>query len=222
MKTQIQDYYDKLAPDYDKDRFSNTYGRYIHQQEQRLVERYLDKKEAAAHLDLACGTGRFLEYARVRADISPEMLAVAQQKYPEASLHLATADALPFPDAHFQKVLSFHLFMHLQAEDWKPILKEIHRVLKPGGRFLFDIPLARRRKLLSYKVRSWHGANSLFKKALLEQLGSDWELVDYQGGLPIHRIPKALRGTFLGLDNWLITGLWKEYASHLLFILQKR
>ena len=43
MKTEIIKYYDALADTYDIDRFSNSYGDYIHQQELRVLHKYLSK-----------------------------------------------------------------------------------------------------------------------------------------------------------------------------------
>jgi SAM-dependent methyltransferase len=46
------------------------------------------------------------------------------------------ADPLPLPDAHVDAVLAA-LVMHY-LEDWGPTLREFHRVLRPGGRFVMS------------------------------------------------------------------------------------
>ncbi|MGB0524025.1 MAG: class I SAM-dependent methyltransferase, partial [Flammeovirgaceae bacterium] len=72
LDEEIFNYYEKLAPDYDHNRFGNTYGAFINTQEERLLSPLLHSKKCV--LDLACGTGRFLKYAHEGLDVSPAML----------------------------------------------------------------------------------------------------------------------------------------------------
>ena len=89
-------------------------------------------------LDIAAGTGTSsIPYVRAgaevtAADISPGMIAVGQQRYPE--LHFTYADAcdLPFPENTFDAVTMVYGFRNVEAP--QQALREIHRVLKPGGR----------------------------------------------------------------------------------------
>jgi len=87
-------------------------------------------------LDVGCGTGR-LEVAlagRAKAwgvDAEPAMLEVARTSAPDATFKEARAEALPFKDGWFERVvmwLSSHLVGHEQA------FPEARRVLGPGGR----------------------------------------------------------------------------------------
>ena len=96
-----------------------------------------------AVLDLGCGTGTYLEiqsslpkHKNVRwygADPSEEMLRIAKGKIPNVKFHNAVAEELPFPDAHFDYVTSRFSFHHFT--DRYAAIKEIHRVIKPGGFF---------------------------------------------------------------------------------------
>jgi ubiquinone/menaquinone biosynthesis C-methylase UbiE len=100
-------------------------------------------------LEVGCGTGELTRRARVRAgssalvsgiDPSAEIIRVARQKSDRANLgidyRVAAIEALPFPDAIFDVVLS-SMMMHHLPEDLKPRgLAEVRRVLKPGGRLL--------------------------------------------------------------------------------------
>lgn len=220
----IKAYYDELAPQYQESRFANTYGQYIQAQEMAVLEKYLSQNPSEPCLDLACGSGRYLNFASHGMDISPEMLKVARAKHPKIDFQLGDARALNYADGSFGNCLSFHLFMHLERESLKQILSEVHRILVPGGRFLFDIPSAERRKLTNYQSESWHGAYSISPRELQSLLGPGWELENYFGiaSFPIHRIPKKLRSGFRRIDNFLGRSPVKNYASHLLFILRKK
>ena len=143
---QIVDYYEKLAEKYDSDRFENTYGKFIDSQERRILDRLLaDKKEIV--LDLACGSGRFMNYASIGIDASQEMLKIANEKYPEKSFYQSDAELIPLLDSSIDSIITFHFFMHLDKEKVQKILAECQRVLKPNGRIIFDIPSAKMRRL---------------------------------------------------------------------------
>ena len=50
-----------------------------------------------------------------------------------------SAEALPFDDDAFDLVLSSAVFLHMGKRHVRAALAEIARVLRPGGRFLFDV-----------------------------------------------------------------------------------
>jgi ubiquinone/menaquinone biosynthesis C-methylase UbiE len=88
-------------------------------------------------LDLGCGTGHHLLWARGRGytasgtDGSEAMLAEARRLNPSADLRQAPADAVPFPDAAFDAVLCIEVLRYLP--DIEPCVREMARVLRPGG-----------------------------------------------------------------------------------------
>lgn len=59
----------------------------------------------------------------------------ARRERPQADVVLAGADALPFPDDHFDTVVS--TLVLCTVPDQRAAIAEVHRVLKPGGRLLF-------------------------------------------------------------------------------------
>jgi SAM-dependent methyltransferase len=94
-------------------------------------------------LDLGCGEGRLsrdlktLGHDVVGVDVSPTMLDAAQSADPQIETYLADAAALPFPDATFDCVVAF---MTLQdVDDLRGAVREVRRVLEPGGRFCLAI-----------------------------------------------------------------------------------
>ncbi|MDH4611469.1 methyltransferase domain-containing protein [Pseudomonas sp. BN102] len=91
-------------------------------------------------LDVACGTGVLACAAAERAgpeaevvglDANAEMLAVARRKSASIEWLEGRAEALPFPDASFDAVVSQFGFMFF--DDRPAALREMCRVLRPGG-----------------------------------------------------------------------------------------
>jgi SAM-dependent methyltransferase len=96
-------------------------------------------------LDAGCGPGVYAEWlvahgARVVAvDASPRMLELARRRVGDAvEFHLASLEEpLAFlDDASFDLVLSPLVLDYV--EDWSAAFAEFHRVLRPGGRFVFS------------------------------------------------------------------------------------
>lgn len=92
-------------------------------------------------LDVACGTGILAREAAVRVgptgfvagvDIGPGMLAVAKELAPGIEWRECAAESLPYPDQSFDKVVSQFGLMFFS--DRTKALREMSRVLKPGGR----------------------------------------------------------------------------------------
>jgi ubiquinone/menaquinone biosynthesis C-methylase UbiE len=118
--------------------------------ERKLRARWLDLSRIAAGesvLDVGCGTGTLALLAKERGaarvagvDASPEMIARAQKKArkhkADVAFEVAPAQSLPFPDRHFDLVLSTIMLHHLGRPARAQCLGEIRRVLKPGGRVL--------------------------------------------------------------------------------------
>jgi ubiquinone/menaquinone biosynthesis C-methylase UbiE len=73
-------------------------------------------------------------------DASPEMIARARHKARRASadveFQVASADALPFPDAVFDVALSTVMLHHVPRDVRVAAVLEMRRVLKPAGRVL--------------------------------------------------------------------------------------
>lgn len=214
-------YYDEIAETYDQSRFDNTYGQYIDKQERKVLDQLLNNSTEKI-VDLACGSGRLLNYATISVDASEKMVALAKQKHPEKQVIHAPAHATGIADNSIDTIISFHFFMHLKDEQIDQILQECHRILKPNGRLIFDIPSKKRRSLLKYQSNEWHGANSKSMKEL-KQL-SDFKMTRSFGILffPIHRFPKSLRRFLIKLDALMARSFLKEYSSYLILEMKKQ
>lgn len=218
---KIVEYYNDLASTYDQNRFENTYGRFIDNQERGILNQLLTNKNELI-LDLACGTGRLLNYASIGVDASAEMIAIAKRKFPEKTFLQTEADQIPVEDNSIDSIISFHFFMHLDQNKISQILEESNRILKEGGRIIFDIPSRKRRNLLGYKKTNWHGASSLSMNDF--KVNSDFKIKRTFGVLffPIHRFPDFCRKFLVPLDSFLANSFLKEYSSYLIIELEKR
>ncbi|HEY9672105.1 MAG TPA: class I SAM-dependent methyltransferase [Waterburya sp.] len=117
--------------------------------ENRFILKHMGNIQGKLLLDLGCGAGENSVYfaqkgARcVAADYSPGMVEVALKLAATNGVKIkgctANAMALDFPDNTFDLVYASNLLHHIP--DPKLALKEMHRVLKPGGKACFWDPL---------------------------------------------------------------------------------
>jgi ubiquinone/menaquinone biosynthesis C-methylase UbiE len=123
-------------------------------------------------LDVGCGTGTLAIAAKRRVgstgivhgiDASPEMIERARRKAAKAGVDVAfetaIVEALPYPDAHFDVVLSTLMLHHLPRSVRQQCAREMRRVLKPGGRVLavdFGTSARERKGLLARLHRHGH------------------------------------------------------------------
>lgn len=97
-------------------------------------------------LDAGCGTGQnVLALSRlgtaVGIDLAPEAVAFCRERGARAAR--ASLLALPFPDRTFDAVTSFDVVYHAWVTDDRAAVREMVRVLKPGGILLVRVPALR-------------------------------------------------------------------------------
>lgn len=221
-ENRVVDYYERIAADYDHDRFDNSYGQFIDAQERRVLDGL--KIETEDCLDLPCGTGRLTTYAAWGGDASEGMLKVARVRYPEKKFLLMDAMQTGLEDASVQTVLSFHFLMHLDEESIMKVMREMHRILKPGGRWICDIPSQRRRQLTARQSELWHGNTSMSVQQMCEKTKGMFEVQSVHGVMlmPVHRFPKSLRSPLCRVDYALANAAaLREWSSYLIFELKK-
>jgi len=94
-------------------------------------------------LDLGCGTGFILGLAKDLfselhgVDVTQAMLDKVDCSSGNIFLHKAPAEKLPFPDQAFDLVTSYSFIHHVF--DTQAVLREAHRVLRPGGMLYIDL-----------------------------------------------------------------------------------
>ncbi|HII60011.1 TPA: methyltransferase domain-containing protein [Methanocaldococcus jannaschii] len=128
----IKEYYDKLAKSYDK-LYKNKYMRIV---EREIIQKEI--KDGDFVLDIGCGTGEQLKILNnaVGLDISLEMAKIAKNKTNKPVV-VANAEFLPFKNKSFDKAISF--FGALNHCNLKRALREVNRVLKDDGIFIFTV-----------------------------------------------------------------------------------
>jgi SAM-dependent methyltransferase len=103
-------------------------------------------EELGALLDWGCGCGRVLRHwAGVDGvhihgcDIDSRMVAWCSENLPFAEMAVnALAPPLPYGDSSFDLVYAFSVMTHLSEELQNEWLRDLHRVLRPGGYLLFS------------------------------------------------------------------------------------
>ncbi len=129
------------------DRWSKTYDHTpnpVVSMDDRCTLIALAPKAGERILDAGCGTGRhFVTLRRAGSkvfgvDFSIGMLRVARRQFPQVPVLLADLQqALPFANNYFDAVLCALVGEHL--EPLPRVLREMQRVLRPGGRIVFSV-----------------------------------------------------------------------------------
>ncbi len=116
--------------------------------EASVLLRAAELRPGARVLEVGCGRGVGLEILdarfpggfKVGFDLDPAMVKLARERVDGAGLtagvSVADAERLPFEDGAFDAVVEFAILHHVPG--WRGALREIARVLRPGGSFWFE------------------------------------------------------------------------------------
>ena len=148
-----REHFDRLAKRYERQYdYTNPFTKYKFK---KKIDKFVDfvrlsfgEKAEIKILEIGCGTGAYtVRYAErlpkadiMAIDISSEMIKVARKKgrarnnliYQEGSAYKTG-----FKDSSFDVVCGFYILHHLNLQ---AVIKEIDRVLKPGGLIYFYEP----------------------------------------------------------------------------------
>lgn len=209
-------FYEAVAGVYDKVDSRRADGQ-AHPWLNRLLAELRSRVSAPSpsFLDLGAGTA-FLSRAALAhfpevtaVDLSPAVLA----QIPEANIRkvCAPCEELPFPQDHFDVVGAFATLHHLY--DPRELVREAHRVLKPGGLLYTDHDIERsfvrrfRWPLRAYRAFFDHGPRYL--AACPNLTAEDYELSEFHGENVVDSA--ALRATLAecGFTDVQLTFHWE-------------
>ena len=131
-KQNVISFFDRLAPQWDATTIRND----------AIIDDILDHAAVGPHvdvLDVACGTGvLFPDYLRrgvgslTAVDISPEMVKIAQSKYPSPQVRVFCGDVEEMTfGKQFDCIVVYNAFPHFPSPE--NLIRTLSGMLKPGG-----------------------------------------------------------------------------------------
>lgn len=95
--------------------------------------------------DFGCGPGQATRFMYDQGisdltgiDLSPAMVEAASKLHPNIQFETGDLLNISYPSNHFGTAMAFYAIVHFAYDEVAVAFREIHRVLKPGGRFLFS------------------------------------------------------------------------------------
>jgi ubiquinone/menaquinone biosynthesis C-methylase UbiE len=143
---RIIDFFDRRAPEYDREYGEQTPAGYALRVRRRKVLELFDRPDGNV-LDVGCGPGVMAEQMLARRcrfwgiDPSENMIGIARARFrdrADARFLLGDATGLPFTDAFFDAVLCMGVIDSVLDGD--RAVHEMVRVLKPGGTLILSVP----------------------------------------------------------------------------------
>jgi SAM-dependent methyltransferase len=115
-----------------------------------LLERYCPEAARGKVLDAGCGTGGITQWFRERfnpehlagIEICEEAIAHCRERGLD-DIQCCPVEDIHFPDDSFDLVTCFNVLYHHDVESDLEALKEMRRVLAPGGYLLISLPALR-------------------------------------------------------------------------------
>lgn len=169
----------------------------------RVIRRHFPPDRDARILDLGCGYGALVHFAREAGyshiegvDAARDQVEAAQRLGIDGVRHGDLVETLrSTPDASKEVVVALDVIEHFARDDLLVFVDEVHRVLAPGGRWLLHVPNAE--SPLFGRVRYGDLTHQLaFTSSSLRQLlgASGFQQVAIFEDAPVaHGAPSALR-----------------------------
>jgi SAM-dependent methyltransferase len=104
-----------------------------------FLDAFAERTRGGRIVEVGCGPGQVARYLADRGaaveglDLSPEMIAEASASHPAVPFRVGDMFALPYGDGSLTGVVAFYAIVHLRTDELDAPLREIYRVLAPGG-----------------------------------------------------------------------------------------
>jgi SAM-dependent methyltransferase len=186
--------------------------------------RHLRPRPGMDVLDLGCGRGEVLlacaragarvagiDYSAAAIEISRDTLGGI-----DADLLQGEVTRLPWPDASFDAVLSGDVIEHLVPDDAAAMLREAHRVLRPGGRLVLHTAPNRLFLEVAWPVLRW----PLILAGHREPVGrlEEWVAASkhyHVNEQTVYRLRRGLRTAgFRGPVVWIDANIVRDGSHH--------
>ena len=173
-RNEIIAFFDKLAPCWDESNLRN----------EEVIAEILQKGGIGKNvkvLDVACGTGvLFPDYKKLGADvtgidISPEMVNVAREKFPDINVLCGDVASFDFEET-FDAVMIYNAFPHfINAQK---LIESLAGNLRVGGRFSVAHGISEKELEKCHSGSAKKISVPLVKKEVLAEMMSPWFEVD--------------------------------------------
>lgn len=176
--------YDKIASEYARRSFHEL----AHKPADRKLLDIFTARTQSPVCDLGCGPGQVARYLRdqgldvVGVDVSSQMLKEAQRLNPDVTFLQADMRQLPVEDEVWGGIVAFYSLIHLTRKEVPTVLKELLRVLRPGGQLLVSFHLGN----TTTRSKDWWGIPALLDYTSF----TSEEMQDY------------LRGAGFSVEGW--------------------
>lgn len=140
--SEVQSSYDRVADEYVR----HIYDELRHKPfDRQLLDRFADNTRGVGLVsDLGCGPGQVARYLHERGvavcgvDLSPGMIGRARQLNPGIEFRQGDMTSLDVPSEAWTGITAFYAIVNLPPADVAQAIREMWRVLRPGGRLLLS------------------------------------------------------------------------------------
>jgi len=237
---EIKKGYDLIAKSYHLHRTKKNTGWFFNELlEMPATLELLGNVQGKKILDWGCGTGIYTKLldekgAKVKGfDISEEMIKIAKQENPKLDLRVGSGLKIPFKEK-FDIVVASLAILYIKNQN--KLFKEISRILKKGGYFIFSIgnPVGMSKKAIKcgkkkiyilddyfnerkiygtfnfgdkkVKIPAYHKTYETIIKTIIK---NDFEIVNYKDAYPIKKAKKLFPEFYKEYTNVPFFCVWK-------------
>lgn len=141
--SEVASFWNKIAENYDD---TNIKFKNVHLQRYAESIKHFDLKPGQKLLNLWSRTGGAIEFLKKKEprikitnmEVADSFIEIAKKKFPQETFLKTNLETLNFEDGYFDHILSLETLEH--TPDPEKLLKEFHRVLKPGGTLVMSLP----------------------------------------------------------------------------------